>query len=76
MDNALKYSKEHGEIGVTLQQVQNKKTLKVYNTGKGIPESEKEKIFQRFLRSDTTRSRATRRLWSGAVYRPEHCRCP
>lgn len=59
MDNALKYSKEHGEIRVTLQQVQNKKTLKVYNTGKGIPESEKEKIFQRFYRSDASRARST-----------------
>ena len=59
LDNALKYSKEHGEIRVTLQQVQNKKTLKVYNTGKGIPESEKEKIFQRFYRSDASRARAT-----------------
>lgn len=59
MDNALKYSKKHGEIRVTLQQVQNKKTLKVYNTGKGIPESEKEKIFQRFYRSDASRARAT-----------------
>lgn len=59
MDNALKYSKEHGEIRVTLQQVQNKKMLKVYNTGKGIPESEKEKIFQRFYRSDASRARAT-----------------
>ena len=47
MDNALKYSKEHGEIRVTLQQVQNKKTLKVY------------KIFQRFYRSDASRARAT-----------------
>ncbi|MFR3812269.1 MAG: ATP-binding protein [Ruminococcus callidus] len=27
--------------------------------GKGIPESEKEKIFQRFYRSDASRSRAT-----------------
>ena len=59
MDNALKYRMEHGEIRVTLLQVQNKKTLKVYNTGKGIPESEKEKIFQRFYRSDASRARAT-----------------
>ena len=59
MDNALKYSEEHGQIRVTLQQAQNKKVLKVYNTGKGIPESEKEKIFQRFYRSDASRSRAT-----------------
>ena len=59
IDNALKYSEEHGQIRVTLQQAQNKKVLKVYNTGKGIPESEKEKIFQRFYRSDASRSRAT-----------------
>lgn len=76
MDNALKYSEEHGQIRVTLQQTQNKKVLKVYNTGKGIPESEKEKIFQRFYRSDASRSRATRRLRSGAVHRPEHRRRP
>lgn len=59
MDNALKYSEEHGQIRVTLQQTQNKKTLKIYNTGKGIPEAEKEKIFQRFYRSDASRARAT-----------------
>lgn len=59
IDNAIKYSDEHGEIRVTLQQVQNKKVLKIFNTGKGIPEEEKEKIFERFYRSDASRARAT-----------------
>ena len=73
IDNALKYSEEHGQIRVTLQQTQNKKVLKVYNTGKGIPESEKEKIFQRFYRSPAV-SGEEGVLWSGTVHRPEHRR--
>jgi signal transduction histidine kinase len=59
IDNAMKYSDPEGEIRVTLQQNREKKTLKIYNTGKGVPEEEKEKIFQRFYRSDASRARAT-----------------
>lgn len=59
IDNAIKYSDEHGEIRVTLQQVRDKKTLKIFNTGKGITEAEKEKIFERFYRSDSSRARQT-----------------
>lgn len=59
IDNAIKYSDEHGEIRVTLQQSRDKKILKIFNTGKGIPEAEKEKIFERFYRSDSSRARQT-----------------
>ncbi|MGN1403529.1 MAG: sensor histidine kinase [Ruminococcus sp.] len=59
IDNAIKYSDEHGEIRVTLQQVRDKKTLKIFNTGKGVTEAEKEKIFERFYRSDSSRARQT-----------------
>lgn len=59
IDNAIKYSDENGEIRVTLQQVRDKKVLKIFNTGKGVIESEKEKIFERFYRSDSSRARQT-----------------
>ncbi|WP_298481968.1 ATP-binding protein [uncultured Ruminococcus sp.] len=59
IDNAIKYSDEHGEIRVTLQQVRDKKILKIFNTGKGVTEAEKEKIFERFYRSDSSRARQT-----------------
>ncbi len=59
IDNAIKYSDEKGEIRVTLQQVRDKKILKIFNTGKGIIPSEKEKIFERFYRSDSSRARQT-----------------
>ncbi len=59
IDNAIKYSNDHGEIRVKLEQTRDKKILTIYNTGKGITESEKEKIFERFYRVDTSRARAT-----------------
>lgn len=58
-DNAIKYSNANGEIRVTLEQIRDKKILKIYNTGQGVTETEKEKIFERFYRSDSSRSRAT-----------------
>ena len=38
-------------------QVRDKKILKFFNTGKGVEESEREKIFERFYRVDKGRSR-------------------
>lgn len=57
IDNVIKYSDENGEIRVTLSQTRDKKTLKFYNTGKGIKSKEREKIFQRFYRSDSSCTR-------------------
>ena len=60
IDNAFKYSAEHGEIKVSLkEETGGRAVLEVYNTGKGIREEEKEKIFERFYRSDSSRARAT-----------------
>lgn len=60
IDNAFKYSAEHGEIKVSLkEETGSRAVLEVYNTGKGIQEEEKEKIFERFYRSDSSRARAT-----------------
>lgn len=59
IDNALKYSKENGTVRVTLTNSGGNIRFSVYNTGTGLKESEKEKIFERFYRSDASRNRAT-----------------
>ena len=59
IDNALKYSKENGTVRVSLTNEGGKVRFSVYNTGTGLKESEKEKVFERFYRSDASRNRAT-----------------
>ena len=59
IDNALKYSSDGGTVRVSLKTENGKPVLSVYNTGKGVKDSEKDKIFERFYRSDASRNRAT-----------------
>ena len=59
IDNALKYSNDGGMVRVKLRGQGEKKVLSVYNTGQGVKDSEKDKIFERFYRSDDSRSRMT-----------------
>ena len=59
IDNALKYSKEGGTVRVSLETQGDKKVFSVYNTGQGVKEEDKDKIFERFYRSDESRNRAT-----------------
>lgn len=59
IDNAIKHSEDNGIVRVTLALAGNKKIFQVYNTGNGIKNSEKDKIFNRFYRSDESRSKAT-----------------
>jgi signal transduction histidine kinase len=59
MDNAIRHSDENGLIRVSLTTEGNKKILTVYNTGNSIKHNEMDKIFNRFYRSDESRSRAT-----------------
>ncbi|MDE6034629.1 MAG: HAMP domain-containing histidine kinase [Ruminococcus sp.] len=57
IDNALKYSNDGGIVRVTLRKQGDKKILTVYNTGTGVKDSEKNKIFERFYRTDDSRTR-------------------
>lgn len=59
IDNALKYSDNGGTVRISLKAIGDKKLLSVYNTGNGINDDEKEKIFERFYRSDESRNRST-----------------
>jgi hypothetical protein len=59
VDNALKNSDKGAVIRVTVWQSSGQRFIKVYNTGKGILPGDLEKIFLRFYRSDSSRTRNT-----------------
>ncbi len=59
VDNAIKYASENGEVNVTLKQSQSSAVLAVYNTGCGIKDEERNRVFERFYRSDQSRARET-----------------
>jgi signal transduction histidine kinase len=50
VNNALKYSKDHKYIGVSLYRVNGSVNLEVRDRGIGIPANEHEKIFEKFYR--------------------------
>ncbi len=56
ISNAYRYGKENGTILVALQKVEDKIILSVKDDGIGIAKEEQEKIFDRFYRSDASRS--------------------
>jgi len=58
IDNAIKYT-SRGAIRVTVEEKEDAVQVKVIDTGMGIPEGEREKIFKRFYRMDKSRSRET-----------------
>ena len=56
LDNAVKYSDEHGLIRARLYTRSSKKIIEVYNTGEGVPKDKLNKIFERFYRRDEARN--------------------
>jgi signal transduction histidine kinase len=57
LDNAIKYTKEGG-ISVSLEKDEGFACIKVSDTGQGIAPEMRDKIFERFFRTDKARSRA------------------
>ncbi len=57
IDNALNYTEPEGKIRVELKKYREKRILTVSNTGKEIPASERELIFERFYRVNKARTR-------------------
>ena len=76
LDNALKYG--GGEVRLSAHQREGRAALEVSDTGPGIPETEREAVFDRFVRLEPSRStpgnglglslvRAVARLHNGTV---------
>ncbi|MEH7333206.1 HAMP domain-containing sensor histidine kinase [Neobacillus drentensis] len=58
LDNARKYSEPYTKITVTVNQEDDKLHIGVEDEGKGIPEKDFARIFERFYRVDKSRTRA------------------
>lgn len=56
-DNALTYNHEKGQVNMTLKNSPDTITLEVSDTGLGIAEKDKKRIFERFYRVDKSRSK-------------------
>lgn len=57
LDNAIKYSDDEGSIKISLTTGKKGKKLEVYNTTGEIPVQNLDKLFDRFYRMDSSRSR-------------------
>ncbi len=56
-DNALKYTPDKGSIFLKTEQSFHGITVTFHDTGPGIPEKDRDRVFERFYRVDKTRSR-------------------
>ncbi len=52
IDNALKYTKEGGSVEISLKKTDDYLQISVKDTGVGIPESQKERLFSKFFRGE------------------------
>jgi len=57
IDNAIKYTPDHGEVGIEITDKNEYLTIEIYDNGIGIPKDSLPRIFERFYRVDKTRSR-------------------
>ena len=56
-ENAVRYNKPDGSVIVTVGQEKGKAFFSVKDTGIGIPEADRERVFERFYRVDSGRSK-------------------
>ncbi len=66
LDNAIKYSPSDGVVDVSLSRCDGFYEIRVIDTGPGIPLDAHERVFERFFRVDTARSRSETSSTSGA----------
>jgi heavy metal sensor kinase len=57
LDNAIKYTPAGGEVSVELGREGSRYTIRITDTGGGVPEEARPHIFERFYRADRARSR-------------------
>ncbi|NGZ76441.1 sensor histidine kinase [Saccharibacillus alkalitolerans] len=58
LDNAIKYADPRGTIDVTLKREHGEIVIAVTNTGEGIPAEHLPRVFDRFYRTDQSRTRS------------------
>lgn len=58
-DNAQKYAGEGADVMISATQTNSSIKLQVSDTGKGVPDADKQRLFDRFYRVDKARSRST-----------------
>ena len=58
ISNAIKYNRAEGKVMITVENTPEGAVLTVADTGIGIPEDHRERIFQRFYRVDKSHSKA------------------
>ncbi len=58
-DNALRYTEAGGKVGVTVGKEENEAVITVSDTGIGIPPEDLDRVFERFYRTDKSRSKET-----------------
>jgi signal transduction histidine kinase len=56
LENAVKFSPEHGVVRVALDDDDGVAILRVADEGPGVPDEEKHRIFERFYQADTGRA--------------------
>ena len=59
LDNAMKYTSEGESVTLSLRRKGGKIVLGVFDTGKGVPEEDMVRIFERFYRTDGSRNDKT-----------------
>lgn len=52
IDNAVKYTKNKGDIEIKISKIKNNILCSIKDSGVGIPKSQQDKVFQKFFRSD------------------------
>ena len=55
-DNAISYTPEGGTVVLSLESTGTEHIIRVTDSGEGIPDDQKQKIFERFYRSDGSRT--------------------
>lgn len=56
VDNAVKFTPRNGQISFSLRRIKDSVELRVKNTGEGIPKEDLPHIFDRFYKTDKSRS--------------------
>ena len=56
LDNAIKYTPQGGDIDILLERSGDQGRLTVADSGPGIPEAERDNVFQRFYRLEQSRT--------------------